>query len=127
MLNPSGDPVTMANFLNQGTAFDRFTWNRTIGGMQHGWNTITAVAFEDSGRSSVVSRDFFVDLCVADFDKSGFTDSDDFIAYVAAFELGCTGPANPEPACERNADVDGSGFVDSDDFIFFVNRFNAGC
>lgn len=127
MLNPSGDPVTMSNFLNQAAAFDRFTWNRTIGGMQHGWNTITAVAFEDSGRSSVVSRDFFVDLCVADFDKSGFTDADDFIAYVEAFELGCTGAGDPDPACLRNADVDGSGFVDSDDFIFFVNRFNAGC
>jgi hypothetical protein len=65
--------------------------------------------------------------CAADFDGSGFVDSDDFIAYVAAFELGCTGAGSPDPACVKSADFDESGFVDSDDFIAYVAAFNAGC
>ncbi|MCC6425760.1 MAG: hypothetical protein IT435_02960 [Phycisphaerales bacterium] len=54
--------------------------------------------------------------CAADFDHSGFVDTDDFDAFVHAFEDG--GP---------DADVDGSGFVDLDDFSFFVLAFEAGC
>ncbi|HRJ49744.1 MAG TPA: Ig-like domain-containing protein, partial [Phycisphaerales bacterium] len=45
--------------------------------------------------------------CIADFDNSGFVDLDDYILFVAAFELGVD-----------EADVDGSGFVDTDDFDY---------
>ena len=55
-------------------------------------------------------------LCPADFDKSGFVDTDDFTAYVLAFEAGTD-----------NADFDGSGFVDTDDFTAFTLAFEAGC
>ncbi len=54
--------------------------------------------------------------CVGDFDGSGFVDTDDFDAFVHAFEAGT-----------NNADVDGSGFVDTDDYDFFVHAFEAGC
>jgi GDSL-like Lipase/Acylhydrolase family len=54
--------------------------------------------------------------CLADFDKSGFVDSDDFDAFVRAFEAG-----------ESQADYDGSGFVDTDDFDAFVEGFEVGC
>ncbi len=54
--------------------------------------------------------------CIADFDKSRFVDTDDFDAFVRAFEAG-------DPA----ADVDGSGFTDTDDYDFFVARYEAGC
>ncbi|MDX2018124.1 MAG: S8 family serine peptidase [Planctomycetota bacterium] len=54
--------------------------------------------------------------CPADFDLSGFVDSDDFIAFTIAFEAG-----------DPSTDFDGSGFIDSDDFIFFADRFAAGC
>ncbi|MCC6428566.1 MAG: hypothetical protein IT435_17325 [Phycisphaerales bacterium] len=57
----------------------------------------------------------FVD-CPADFDHSGFVDTDDFDAFVHAFELGVD-----------EADFDGSGFVDTDDFDAFVHAFEAGC
>ncbi|MDX2017159.1 MAG: glycoside hydrolase family 15 protein [Planctomycetota bacterium] len=63
----------------------------------------------------------------ADFDSSGFVDSDDFVLFVSHFELGCTGSANPDAACTRSADFDGSGFVDSDDFIAYVSSFERGC
>ncbi|MCG3123858.1 MAG: hypothetical protein GIKADHBN_02286 [Phycisphaerales bacterium] len=54
--------------------------------------------------------------CPADFDGSGFVDTDDFDAFVRAFEAGTD-----------NADFDGSGFVDTDDFDAFVRAFEAGC
>ncbi|MCC6429127.1 MAG: phosphonate ABC transporter ATP-binding protein [Phycisphaerales bacterium] len=54
--------------------------------------------------------------CPADFDGSGFVDTDDFDAFVQAFELG-----------GDDADFDGSGFVDTDDFDAFVVAFIAGC
>lgn len=57
-----------------------------------------------------------ISTCIADFDCSGFGDTDDFDAFVHAFESG-----------EQRADVDGSGFVDTDDFDFYVHAFEAGC
>jgi Tol biopolymer transport system component len=54
--------------------------------------------------------------CPADFDGTGFVDTDDFDAFVAAFELGLD-----------EADFDGSGFTDTDDFDAFVHAFELGC
>lgn len=54
--------------------------------------------------------------CPADFDGSGFVDTDDFDAFVVAFEQGFI-----------EADFDASGFVDTDDFDAFVRAFEAGC
>ncbi|MCG3124644.1 MAG: hypothetical protein GIKADHBN_03119 [Phycisphaerales bacterium] len=58
----------------------------------------------------------FQGSCPADFDGSGFVDTDDFTAFVLAFEAGTD-----------DADFDGSGFVDTDDFTAFVLAFEAGC
>lgn len=54
--------------------------------------------------------------CSADFDRTGFVDTDDFDAFVQAFEAG-----------DRIGDFDGSCFVDTDDFDAFVMAFEAGC
>lgn len=54
--------------------------------------------------------------CRADFDRSGFTDVEDFSAFVLAFEEGVD-----------EADFDGSGFVDIEDFTAFVLAFENGC
>lgn len=54
--------------------------------------------------------------CPADFDGSGFVDTEDFDAFVRAFEIGT-----------QDADFDGSGFVDTDDFDGFVRAFEIGC
>jgi hypothetical protein len=54
--------------------------------------------------------------CPADFDGSGFVDTDDFDAFVGAFEAG-----------DDSADFDGTGFVDTDDFDAFVGAFESGC
>jgi glucose/arabinose dehydrogenase len=57
-----------------------------------------------------------IDGCAADFDNSGFVDTDDYDAFVEAFEAG-----------DESADVDASGFVDTDDFDAFVEAYEAGC
>ncbi len=56
------------------------------------------------------------DACPSDFDHSGFVDTDDFTAFVLAFEAGTD-----------DADFDHSGFVDTDDFTAFVLAFESGC
>ncbi|MDX2016759.1 MAG: SUMF1/EgtB/PvdO family nonheme iron enzyme [Planctomycetota bacterium] len=69
--------------------------------------------------------------CAADFDGSGFVDSDDFIFFATQFEPGCTGPdegANgADWSCLKSADFDASGFVDSDDFVAFIAAFESEC
>ncbi|MCG3123227.1 MAG: hypothetical protein GIKADHBN_01637 [Phycisphaerales bacterium] len=59
---------------------------------------------------------WYRDYCPADFDGSGFVDTDDFDAFVNEFILG-------SPA----ADFDGSGFTDTDDYDAFIHAFEAGC
>ncbi len=54
--------------------------------------------------------------CAPDVDGSGFLDTDDYDAFVHAFEAGIP-----------SADFDHSGFVDTDDFDAFVYAFLAGC
>lgn len=69
-----------------------------------------------NGCASVASDAAPLSVCTADFDCTGFVDTEDFDAFVHAFEAGSEG-----------ADVDASGFVDTDDFDFFVLAFEAGC
>jgi hypothetical protein len=64
----------------------------------------------------VTSEPATVTLCGADFDCTGFVDTDDFTAFVTSFEAG-----------DDAADFDNSGFVDTDDFTAFVTSFEAGC
>lgn len=52
----------------------------------------------------------------ADFDHSGFVDTDDFDAFTVAFTAG-----------DESADVNMSGFVDTDDFDAFNVAFQNGC
>ena len=61
-------------------------------------------------------EDMYNGPCAADFDQSGFLDTDDFDGFVQAFELGVD-----------EADFDQSGFVDTDDFDKFVVAFEKGC
>ncbi|HLO39486.1 MAG TPA: GC-type dockerin domain-anchored protein [Phycisphaerales bacterium] len=65
---------------------------------------------------NVETQPALISVCPADFDCSGFADTDDFTAFVLAFEAGTD-----------NADFDGTGFVDTDDFTAFVLAFEAGC
>jgi hypothetical protein len=70
----------------------------------------------DSACGASIAVPAVAQVCVGDFDCSGFVDTDDFTAFVTAFELG-----------EESADVDRTGFVDTDDFTYFVLAFESGC
>lgn len=72
--------------------------------------TVSNCGSEDSNSAQLTVS------CPADFDNSGFVDTDDYDAFVHAFEAGTD-----------NADFDNSGFVDTDDFDAFVQAFEAGC
>ncbi|HLO39846.1 MAG TPA: LamG-like jellyroll fold domain-containing protein [Phycisphaerales bacterium] len=81
---------------------------------QDGAATYDCVVTSTCGQ--VTSDPATVSVCGADFDCSGFVDTDDFSAFVSAFEAG-----------DEAADFDDSGFVDTDDFTAFVTSFEAGC
>jgi hypothetical protein len=51
----------------------------------------------------------------ADFDATGFVDTDDFDAFVRAYEAG-----------DESADIDGSCFVDTDDYDAFIRAYERG-
>jgi hypothetical protein len=72
---------------------------------------VTGICGEATTRTAVITV-----LCGADFDLTGFVDTEDYDAFVVAFEAG-----------DESADIDGSGFVDTDDFDAFVEIFEAGC
>ncbi|MCC6427784.1 MAG: hypothetical protein IT435_13305 [Phycisphaerales bacterium] len=57
-----------------------------------------------------------IKACPADFDGSGFSDIEDFSAFVLMFESGLI-----------DGDVDGSGFVDLEDYQTFMEAFELGC
>lgn len=72
---------------------------------------------ENIGWVNLNSNQVFVSAkCRADFDNTGFVDTDDFTAFVIAFEAG-----------DETCDIDGTGFVDTDDFTAFVLSFEFGC
>ncbi len=60
--------------------------------------------------------DMAIGMCTADFDGSGFIDTEDFDAFVRAFEAG-----------DDSADFDHTGFVDLEDYGAFVVAFLSGC
>jgi hypothetical protein len=75
---------------------------------------MTNVVFMDN--TSAIVRFDVNRVCPADFDSSGFVDTEDYDAFVEAFEAGVNA-----------ADFDKSGFVDTDDFDAFVEAFTQGC
>ncbi|GMV26508.1 MAG: hypothetical protein AMXMBFR58_25390 [Phycisphaerae bacterium] len=89
---------------------------RTLVGIAEGPHGLIATFSADDTVPGNDVEALTVGLCPSDFDRSGFVDTDDFTAFVLAFEAGTD-----------DADVDGSGFVDTDDFTYFVIAFEAGC
>ncbi|MCG3122286.1 MAG: hypothetical protein GIKADHBN_00667 [Phycisphaerales bacterium] len=84
-----------------------------------GLDRVLDVPWASGEGSAIVDRgcyEYQYHTCPADFDKSGFVDTDDYTAFVLAFEAG-----------DPSADFDQTGFVDTDDFTAFVLAFEAGC
>lgn len=75
---------------------------------------VRCIAVNICGESQTIEATLTV--CRSDIDCSNFLDTDDFTAFILAFESG-----------SEIADFDSSGFVDTDDFTAFVLAFEAGC
>ncbi len=116
---PAGsDPVALANTSNQVPNYDRREWRRVFDPMlSHGFNTITVVAFEDSGNNAVLTESVFVDRCQADFNKDGLLNFFDISAYLAAFNA-------QDPAADI---AEPFGVWNFFDLAGFISLYNAGC
>jgi hypothetical protein len=68
------------------------------------------------GPSNIATVTLIYSRCAADYDGSGFVDTEDFDLFVANFEAG-----------DSTTDFDNSGFVDTDDYDAFVQAFTIGC
>jgi alpha-amylase len=69
-LDPQTNPVPLCNAFNQGFEHDRFEWRKTLSGLSWGDHSLTLVAFEESGTSSVTRYDAQVTWCYANCDGS---------------------------------------------------------
>ena len=88
-LDPGIDAVDFGRTRPSATRNDRYDWEYSFLGLQHGTNTITVVAYEESGRGNAVTHTFFVNLCPADVNQDGVLSPADFSAWVANFNAGC--------------------------------------
>jgi hypothetical protein len=86
-----------------------------VGADYHRVRTCTVTGTSDGGAMEIAGV-AVTPACKADFDHTGFVDTEDYDAFIRAFEAGTT-----------DADFDGSGFVDIEDFTGFVHAFEAGC
>lgn len=94
-----------------GTASITVTANHTCG------TAVFETTIQGLGRTIVLMPRVALTISdPSDFDNSGFVDTDDFTAFVTAFEEGID-----------SADFDRSGFVDTDDFTAFVLGFENPC
>ncbi len=84
LLNPTGDPLLLANSSNLATRYDRFEWRRTISGLRAGANTVVVVAFELNGRSSVTTYNVTAVTGSGDINGDGSVTIDDLYAGYAA-------------------------------------------
>jgi hypothetical protein len=75
------DPIPLLSTSNLATQFDRFEWRRNIGNLPPGVNSLTIVAFETSGRSSITRiSNIVVTLGSGDVNLDGLVTIDDLYA-----------------------------------------------
>lgn len=75
------DPLPLCNSSNQATQYDRFEYRRNVGNLPVGANTMTVVAFEQNGRSSVTRIEgITVTLGSGDVNLDGVVDVNDLYA-----------------------------------------------
>jgi hypothetical protein len=116
-LEPGDDPVPMADIFNAANRWDRKEWRRAFDApISDGPHTLTVVAFEHSGRATVLDLPFTVGDCIPDFTGDGVLDFFDVAAFLSAFSDG-----------NMIADLTGDGVLDFFDVSAFLSAFSAGC
>jgi alpha-amylase len=98
---PNGtDPLPLVSPSNQMSKYDRWEYRRQFSGLQTGTNTVTLVAFELSGRSSVTTTNVNVTIGSGDVNRDGRVTIDDLYAayalssYDVAADLNADGQFN---------------------------------
>jgi hypothetical protein len=95
-LPPGTDPLPLVSASNQMSRYDRFEYRRQFSGLVTGTNTVTLVAFELSGRSSVTTTNVTVSIGSGDVNRDGKVTIDDLYA---AYQL-----TSYDVAADLNAD-----------------------
>lgn len=74
----------------------------------------------DSVTEAAIDRfkieEYLCQTCLADIDRDGDVDTEDFFAFIVAFVTG-----------DAAADVNGDGSIDTSDFFAFISAFAEGC
>jgi hypothetical protein len=109
---PAGDPLAMLSASNQAAQYDRFEYRRTVGGLTFGSNTVVAVAFEPSGRSSVTTYTVNVTVGSGDVNHDSRITIDDLYL---AFQRLISGPY------DAAADLDANGSLSTNDTRILEN------
>lgn len=115
-LAPGVDAIEFGRTQPSAVRKDRYDWEFSFLGLNHGTNTVTVVAYEESGRGNAVTHEFFVNLCPADVNGDGAVTPADFGAWITAFNM-------QAPTCDQNGD----SLCTPADFGAWVANFNAGC
>ncbi len=107
MLNvPVGtNPLTLVGPATQAYQYDRFEWRRNLGNVPAGSNSISVVAYEDSGNVSVQTiTGVTVALGSGDVNQDGFVTIDDLYAQALIPENTPQGNAAYRAEADLNAD-----------------------
>lgn len=114
------DPLTQLTTQNRANQHDRFEWRRTLSGLNRTpqTNTITVVAIEPTGNTSVTNFTVSVTVGSGDINADGFVDINDlYYGYLNLPTL--SGPTNTNNA---TADINANGTVDIFDMQAFETQ-----
>lgn len=92
------DPLTQLTPANVGARYDRTEWRRTVSGLRFGSNTVTVVAREATGNTSVTNYTVNVTVGSGDINRDGISNLDDLYAGYTLL----SGPY--DPVADVNAD-----------------------
>ncbi|KAA0216236.1 MAG: hypothetical protein DYG94_05645 [Leptolyngbya sp. PLA3] len=119
-LSPGSDPVALAGAANAASRWDRLEWRRAFDtALTNGPHTLTIVAFEHSGRATVLDLPFqFGQVeCPADrVPPLGTLDFFDVADFLGDFS-----------AHDSSADLTGDGVFNFFDVSAYLAAFSAGC
>jgi hypothetical protein len=122
-LDPQTDPVPLCTAFNQGFRYDRYEWRKTFSDLVWGQHSLTLVAFEDSGNSSVYRYPgVMVTFCYANCDGSNaapILNVQDFSCFLQRFAGG-----DPYANCDGST---APPVLNVADFSCFLQRFAQGC
>ncbi|MCC6968877.1 MAG: hypothetical protein IT434_01525 [Phycisphaerales bacterium] len=105
-------PLRIAGFLADPT--NTTMSNQVLGGVASNVSSLGPIAGVDF--ATIANQQFIFTGCLADFNRDGFVNGDDYDLFAEAFD-------SADPSGDMNMD----GFVNGDDYDVFAEAFDAGC